>query len=257
MFHKEAGNTSICRLFCTTLLILEINCVIGVIVMRKQKLVQNNIYHIYNRGVEKRHIFLDDRDYFRFINDLIVFNDAKMVVNPKQRLLDIKNGIHKRDYLVDILAFCLMPNHYHLLLMPKIEGGITEFMRKLGCGYVNYFNIKYKRVGSLFQGRFKSVLIEDESQFIYIPYYIHLNPLGIEFPDWRDKGVKNHKEAINFLDNYSWSSHADYRGKSNFSLILNKSILNEILGDEDSYSESFYDFIKDYDFSSVADLLLE
>ena len=225
--------------------------------MRKQELVLNNIYHIYNRGVEKRRIFLDERDCLRFINDLIVFNDTKLVINPKQRLLDIKNEIHNRDPLVDILAFCLMPNHYHLLLMQRIESGITEFMRKLGCGYVNYFNIKYKRVGSLFQGRFKSVLIENESQLLYIPYYIHLNPLDIIFPDWRDKRIKSRKEAVNFLDTYKWSSHADYCGGSNFSLILNKNLIKELFGDKDGYSENFYDFIKDYDFSSVVNLLLE
>ena len=223
--------------------------------MRKQKLVTDNIYHVYNRGVEKREMFSNDEDCLRFINDLIVFNDTKPVVNPKQRLLNIKNGVYKRTPLVNILAFCLMPNHYHLLLMPKGDDSITKFMRKLGCGYVNYFNIKYQRVGSLFQGRFKSVLIEDESQFLYIPYYIHLNPLGIIFPDWRDKGIKNYKEAINFLDAYKWSSHADYRGKSDFSLILNKNIIGEIFEDADSYSEGFYDFIKDYDFSSVEDPL--
>ncbi|MFA4830766.1 MAG: hypothetical protein WC618_01125, partial [Patescibacteria group bacterium] len=93
--------------------------------MRKQKLVSNYIYHIYNRGVEKRRIFLDNKDFTRFTNDLIVFNDKKLVINPKQRLEDIQSGRHKRTPLVDIIAFCLMPNHYHLLLKQKVNNGIT------------------------------------------------------------------------------------------------------------------------------------
>lgn len=225
--------------------------------MRKQELALNNIYHVYNRGVEKREIFSNDKDYLRFISDLIVFNDTEPVVNPKQRLLEIKNGIHERSPLVDILAFCLMPNHYHLLLRQKVEFGITEFMRKLGGGYVNYFNTKYRRVGTLFQGKFKSVLIDNEAQFLYIPFYIHLNPLDLMFPDWRECGIKDRKKAINFLDNYKWSSHSNYRGKPIFYFILEENAISEYFGNEDSYSSEIYNFISDFDFSKISDLLLE
>lgn len=225
--------------------------------MRKQELVLNNIYHVYNRGVEKRDIFLNNRDYVRFIDDLIVFNDKEPIVNPKQRLVDIKSNTHKRDALVDILAFCLMPNHYHLLLRQKVDNGITDFMRKLGSGYVNYFNIKYRRVGTLFQGKFKSVLVGNEAQFLYIPLYIHLNPLDLLFPSWKEKGIKDRKKAINFLDGYRWSSHSNYRGKTNFPLLLEESILKESFGDEDSYSSEIYNFINDFNFSEISDLLLE
>ncbi|MDP2638644.1 MAG: transposase [Candidatus Azambacteria bacterium] len=219
--------------------------------MRKDELVSENIYHIYNRGVEKRFLFANKQDYWRFVDDLIIFNDTNLIINPKRRLKDIKNGDYQRNHLVDILAFCLMPNHYHLLLRQRAENGITEFMRKLGAGYVNYFNLKHQRVGPLFQGRFKAVLIDDESQFLYIPFYIHLNPLDLIIKNWREKGIGDFKKVINFLNNYKWSSHSDYAGKSNFSLLLQKDFLNENFGEILGYEKSFYDFIKDFNFSVI------
>ncbi len=224
--------------------------------MRKDKLVSENIYHIYNRGVEKRSLFVVNQDYLRFIDDLVIFNDIKLVINYKQRIRDIKNGDHKRKLLVDILAFCLMPNHYHLLLRQRVDGGITEFMRKLGGGYVNYFNLKHQRVGTLFQGKFKSVLINDESQFMYIPFYIHLNPLDLIATNWRDEGIGDSKKAIEFLDNYKWSSHSDYAGKSDFSLVLQKDFLNEYFGGVPEYANAFSDFINDFDFSAIDNNLI-
>ena len=224
--------------------------------MRKDKLVSENIYHIYNRGVEKRSLFVSNQDYLRFINDLIIFNDIKLVINPKLRIRDIKNGDHKRKPLVDILAFCLMPNHYHLLLRQRVDGGITEFMRKLGGGYVNYFNLKHQRVGPLFQGKFKSILVNDESQFIYIPFYIHLNPLDLCCSDWQSKGVDEPKKAIEFLNNYKWSSHLDYVGKSDFSLVLWKDFLKEYFGGMPKYVKDFSNFISDFDFSAIDNNLI-
>lgn len=224
--------------------------------MRKDKLVSDNIYHVYNRGVEKRSLFVNNQDYLRFINDIVIFNDIKLVINPKRRIRDIKNGDHKRKPLVDILAFCLMPNHYHLLLRQRVDGGITEFMRKLGGGYVNYFNLKHQRVGPLFQGKFKSVLIDDESQLTYIPFYIHLNPLDLIATDWRNKGIGDSKKAIEFLNNYKWSSHSDYVGKSDFSLVLQKGFLSENFGRAPEYIKAFSDFISDFDFSAIDNNLI-
>ena len=218
--------------------------------MRNDKLVSENIYHIYNRGVEKRLLFIDDKDYSRFIDDLVIFNDNKPVINPKLRIKDIKGGSHKRKPIVDVLAFCLMPNHYHLLLRQRVDGGITEFMRKLGVGYVNYFNLKNQRVGTLFQGKFKSVLISEEPQFIYIPFYIHLNPMDLLVKDWREKGIGDSKKAIDFLNNYKWSSHIDYTTRSESSWILRKDFLNDYFG-KTPYKENFADFVKDYDFSVI------
>ena len=131
----------------------------------------------------------------------------------------------KRKLLVDIHCFCLMGNHYHLLLSPRVENGISRFMKKLNMGYAKYFNQKYKRKGALFEGRYKSVAINTESHFIHIPYYIHLNPLDFVSPDWRNRTIKNSKAAIEFLENYRWSSFLDYLGRKNFPSITNRSFL--------------------------------
>ena len=224
--------------------------------MRRHKLVSKHIYHIYNRGVEKRTLFMNDQDYLRFVDDLIIFNDVNFVINPKRRIRDIRNNDYKRKPLVDILTFCLMPNHYHLLLRQRVDGGITEFMRKLGDGYVKYFNIKHQRVGTLFQGKFKSVLIDNESQFTYIPFYIHLNPLDLHCSGWQSKGIGNPKKAIDFLSNYKWSSHANYTGKSDFSLVLQKNFLKGYFGGTPEYAKAFSDFINDFDFSAIDNNLI-
>ncbi len=124
-------------------------------------------------------------------------------------------------------------------------------------GYANYFNLKYKRVGSLFQGTFKAVLISKEYQFLYIPYYIHLNPLDLTTIDWRENGINKPKLAIGFLDSYKWSSHRDYAEKSNFVGVLNKYPLNEFFVSPEDYRKEFKNFMEDFDFSDVSDLLLE
>lgn len=224
--------------------------------MREQELVSDNIYHIYNRGVEKRVIYEDNQDYSRFIKGLVIFNDTKLIDDFNDRFSRVFIGSYQREQIVDILAFCLMPNHYHLLLRQKVDNGITEFMRKLGGGYVKYFNLRYERVGTLFQGKFKSVLINNDSQFLYIPHYIHLNPLGLVFPDWREKKVGNKKKAIEFLNNYEWSSYCDYIGRNNFDLALNKNLISEHF-DKESYKKDFFDFLGDFDSENLSGLMLE
>ncbi len=97
---------------------------------------------------------------------------------------------------MQILAYCLMPNHYHLVLKSLTENGITEFMRKLGTGYTNYFNKKNKRVGGLFQGKFKAKAVEDDEYLQYLIHYIHFNPLDIE-------------HSMKFLKDYPWSSYQE------------------------------------------------
>ncbi|MEK7198115.1 MAG: transposase [Patescibacteria group bacterium] len=224
--------------------------------MRKDKLASNNIYHIYNRGVEKRIIFKNNQDYSRFIKGLLIFNDTKIVDDFNNRLRRIINKSHQREEIVDIIAFCLMPNHYHLLLRQRSDNGITEFMRKLGGGYANYFNLKYERVGALFQGKFKSVLIDNDRQLLYIPHYIHLNPLDLTMPHWREKKSVNKKQAIDFLSNYEWSSYRDYVGEDNFGIVINKDLLSEYFT-EGEYKKDFNAFINDFDFENISDLTLE
>lgn len=210
-----------------------------------------DLFHTLNRGVDKRKIFMDNRDYFRFIHNLFEMNDANSVDTASYRFrqsFDIASRKIKRKarkMLVDIHAFCLMPNHYHLLLGSKIENGIPKFMKKLNMAYAKYFNIKHKRTGALFEGRYKSVLIKQESHFTHLPYYIHFNPLDIKFPEWRDRKLKNYKEAIKFLETYRWSSHLDYLGIKNFPSITNRELLLGFFGGQNKYRNHLYSWLKD------------
>ena len=192
--------------------------------MKRISFENDYIYHIYNRGVEKRNIFIEEKNYSRFISDLQQFNSDQATLNNGRNIERglIEVGLQSKK-LVEILAFCLMPNHYHLLVQQKIEKGVTEFMRKIGTGYTNYFNTKYNRVGPLFQGKFKAVLVEKESHFMHLPHYIHLNPLELK-PIYLG-GKTNPEEILTFLKNYRWSSLPDYLGTKNFPTIVNKDFL--------------------------------
>src|SRR3989344_881698 len=181
--------------------------------MIRPPFLNNHIYHIYNRGVEKRNIFIEIKDYKRFISNLKEFNTIKPVLNHGRNIkthrplieVRLQSGDLKKT-LVEIIAFCLMPNHFHLMIRQKTKQGITEFMRKLGTGYTNYFNLKNQRVGSLFQGKFKAILLDKEKHFIHLPHYIHTNPLDLILN--KDMNVNR----MEFLKKYQWSSLPDYLG---------------------------------------------
>lgn len=159
-------------------------------------------YHVVNRGVDQRIIFLDTQDHLRFVHDLFEFNNQQWV-NTTTRFFKPPHSVERhaqtrspRALIVDIHAFCLMPNHYHLLLSPRVEGGVSLFMKKLNMGYAKYFNERYDRKGALFQGKFKRVLVQRESHFAHLPLYIHLNPLDLIAPAWRQGTVPNPPMAI-------------------------------------------------------------
>ena len=152
-------------------------------------------YHIYNRGVEKRTIFYDDKDYIKFLSTI------KYYLTPKDQDLKkaIKETIFRRSKLEDkeleLLCYCLMPNHFHFLIKQNTQNGITRFMRRLSNTYVKYFNKKYDRVGTLFQGKFKAVLVETNEYLLHLSRYIHRNPLEL---------------GIDQIVNYSYSSYPNY-----------------------------------------------
>lgn len=200
----------------------------------------NKIYHILNRGVDKRIIFQDNADYYRFIFILYVCNigspalnlwrrdiikSAKMILAGEKPLSEFIQD--ECDQLVDILAVCLMPNHFHVIMIQKRNEGISLFMRKIGIAFTKYFNFRNQRVGRLFQGPFKAILVDDEDYLLRLSRYVHLNPLDLsQSGDWRKDGVKNWKEAINFLKNYTWSSLPDYLGIRDSKLITTKGLYN-------------------------------
>jgi putative transposase len=216
--------------------------------MRKIEFITSDIYlyHIYNRGVDKRNIFLENDDYVRFIHDLFEFNDirpAREFSRAKDTMIDQE----KRKLKVEILAFCLMPNHFHLLLKQKEDRGIKEFMHKIGTGYTMYFNRKNKRSGVLFQGRFKAKLIDNEPYFKYMPHYIHTNALDLFQFDWREQGIKDTKKALKFLEKYRWSSCLDYLGKKNFRSVISRNFINSIWKNSGHYRQGLIEYLRNRD----------
>ena len=194
--------------------------------MRNLDFSPENYYHIYNRGVDKREIFITEDDRIRFLIGLLAYNSTRKhlvskwynaLEHSKDPVESIKNDII--NPLVKISAFCLMPNHFHLVLNPIKEDGVSSFMHRLDCGYTNYFNSKYERTGSLFEGPFKAKWISDEKYFQQIIRYIHLNPLDVKSKEWRKTGIKNNRELSAFLKSYQWSSLPYYLGQSSIKII--------------------------------------
>jgi putative transposase len=213
------------------------------------------IYHVYNRGVEKRNVFSEEPDYVRFIHNLFEFNDSAPA--GKYSEVRLPNMSTQRDLLVEIMAFCLMPNHYHLMLRQKKDTGITEFMRKIGTGYTNHFNQKYDRVGSLFQGKYKIIHIENEHHFLYLPYYIHLNPLDMHSPGWRDSTIQNPKKAEEFLEKYRWSSYLDYIGKKNFPSVTERGFLTNLFDGSRQYKHDMFEWLTQNGIENIEHTTLE
>ena len=146
--------------------------------MRKHTFEIGEYYHIYNRGVDKRNVILDEEDSRRFMRSLIEFNTTDSIGSIyensfRKKLPNQKLG-GSTSKLVTIIAHCINPNHFHLLLTPVVENGIQEFMRKMG-GYTMYFNEKNKRSGALFQGRYKSKHIQGDKYLLHLSAYINMN----------------------------------------------------------------------------------
>ncbi len=200
-------------------------------------------YHVFNRGVDKREIFLTDDERVYFIHLLYVLNDARSTYNIHRNFNKLAGSnpsdahdwrltsiIDKREPLVDILAFVLMPNHFHLMLTQRSEQGISAFMHRLGTGYTNYFNLAHDRTGALFQGTYKRVHVSSPEFYNYLPHYIHLNPLSVV----KARG-ENVNEKIEALLSYRWSSLPDYMGTRNFPSIINRSKIMRLPENERGY----------------------
>lgn len=204
---------------------------------RKVNFAPDNYYHIYNRGTDKRAIFLDESDYLRFLNLLVICNQKASIRSGRQKW---QGRSLPKAPLVDIGAYCLMPNHFHLLIKEKSETGITAFMKKLCTAYAMYFNTKNERSGNLFQGRFRAELADKEGYLNYLFAYIHLNPIKLIESNWKESGIKDEKRAVDFLNTYQWSSYAFYIGKKPTDFIINKDGFPDYFKD----FKNFGDFIK-------------
>lgn len=175
---------------------------------RKYNFAENEYYHIYNRGNSKQKIFLEKEDYLHFQKLLYLCNSEKSIVF--RDITQNSYDFNRSETMVDIGAYCLMTNHFHILIRSKDDKGISKFMQKLSTAYSMYFNKKYKRTGSLFEGKFKSQYINKDPYLKYIFAYIHLNPVKIIQKDWKEKGIKDFKSVSDFLKKYEYSSYLDY-----------------------------------------------
>jgi len=193
--------------------------------MRKIIFVNEECHHIFNRGVDKREVFLDAEDKARFLKSMQEFNRLDAIGSLYEESFREKNNLGVQlPRLVEIICYCLNPNHYHFVLKQLTDKGIEKFMQKLSTGYTNYFNKKYIRSGALFQGRYKSSHIDSNEYLLLVSAYVNCNS-------------EVHKIAE--ADNYEWCSFPEYAGKIKHDL-CDKEI---ILGQFDS-PEGYFDFAK-------------
>lgn len=192
---------------------------------------ENGYYHIYNRGVEKRIIFEDVQDYSTFLYYLFVYlAPSELVIRryPKINWNLKKNNLHGK---ITLLAYCLMPNHFHLLVRQADIDAVTKLMRRLTSAYTEYFNKRNKRTGALVQGIFKAKYLETEEYLFYLNKYIHRNPLGLV------------NSPLSLRD-YPWSSYPIYLAKRQSSY-LDTTILAAF---SDTYSQlSYQSFVEESD----------
>ncbi len=185
---------------------------------RKEPLINGQIYHVFNRGVEKRKVFLTARDYNRFLEAFSHYSSNKLKFSTKSKLSPKRLELKELES-VEVLGYCFMPNHFHFLLRQKTDDGLSKFVGDLLNSYTKYFNIKNDRVGPLFQGRFRAVLIDNDEQLVHVSRYIHLNPL-----------IAN---LVSDIESYPWSSYRDYLGLGNNTFVKTAEILDLFKSKED------------------------
>lgn len=187
----------------------------------------HNFYHIFNRGVEKRDIFSEDHDYQRFLETLYYYQYK----GPKPRFSTHKrfrnNDFETNPKIIEIICYCLMPNHFHLLIRQAGEGGSQEFMRKISNSYTKYYNTRHNRIGPLFQGEFKAVPIETDEQLVHLSRYIHLNPYV--------------SDLVNKAEHYQYSSYSTFLG-----LGFNRLCTKEPIVDFFKATGQYKAFVEDY-----------
>jgi len=175
---------------------------------RKQVFAGGEYYHLYNRGTDKRIIFKDKKDYQRFLSLMYLCNTHKNI-----ELRKTKDDFERGETLIDLGAFCLMPNHFHILVKEKSDNGISKYMLKLLTAYSMYFNKKYKRTGSLYEGIFKSSHAGNDNYLKYLYSYIHLNPVKILDKNWRENTNRDNKQILDYVFDYQYSSLREYSNK--------------------------------------------
>ncbi|MFA5838646.1 MAG: transposase [Candidatus Paceibacterota bacterium] len=173
--------------------------------LRKQSFAIDEYYHLYNRGTEKRIIFSDKEDYEHFLFLMYICNTTKSI-----ELRNIGKNFDRGETIIDIGTYCLMPNHFHILVREKEESGISRYMHKLMTSYSMYFNKKYERTGKLYEGTFKSNYVSSDEYLKYLYSYIHLNPAKLIDKNWKENKTKNTIRLLNYIFSYPYSSLKEY-----------------------------------------------
>jgi putative transposase len=176
---------------------------------RKFEFSTGEFYHLYNRGNNKATIFISDADKNRFIKLLFACNSDRPLIFKTIQSLTL-DKIERGDTLIDIGAYCLMPNHFHLLIHEKKEGGASLFMQKLTTAYSMYLNKRYNRTGKPFEGTFRATHADTDEYLKYLFSYIHLNPVKLIDPEWKERGITDNNKARTHLAEYRHSSYLDY-----------------------------------------------
>lgn len=205
---------------------------------RKLIFANDEIYHVFNRGIEKRPVFTNKWELDRAIVTLNFYRFAKLpiklskfLVLPQKKQQELLKTVEKNnEKLIEIISFCLMPNHFHLMLKQKIENGISIFVSNFANSYTKYFNTKHDRIGPLFQGIFKAVRIESDEQFIHVSRYIHLNP------------VSSFLIKPESLETYKWSSYIEFVGNLNRGFV-NKDAILDLFSSRAAYKKFVLDQI--------------
>jgi len=218
----------------------------------RKKFVENSFYHIYNRGIEGREIFLEPEDYNVFLANLKrylapVAVEARAGYKPdKPSVVSYKQQMNLHGQ-VTLLAYCLMPNHFHLLVRQSIPRGITALMRRVCVNYCMYFNRKYDRQGSLFESIYKAVLIEDEPQLLHLTRYIHLNPISLKVSRFGPVSTVTTARP----DEYEYSSYSKYLNLQTLPWFDPQPIL-AMFSSGDNRHTSYQGFVEDYRLDSAS-----
>ncbi|MBI2268413.1 MAG: transposase [Candidatus Blackburnbacteria bacterium] len=204
---------------------------------RQIPLVTGQMYHVFNRGLDNRSTFTDKREYvradmairfYRFVNPPLKL--SRFLVLPKDdRMKLLQETEARREKLVDILCYCFMPNHFHLLLRQLRDGGISKFLANYQNSYTRYFNTKHERLGTLFLDQFKAVRVQNEEQMVHVSRYIHLNPY-----------TSYVTEDLLSLRSYRWSSFREYLGIASGN-ICDTEIVLSFFKNEGEYEKFVFD----------------
>lgn len=221
---------------------------------RKIQFAENEYYHLYNRGVDKRLVFENESDKKRFMLLLYLCNgrapfrfDRLPNWKSETSLELIVAAMMERmgSPIIAIGAYCLMPNHFHLLVREITKKGISIFMHRLSTAYTMYFNLRRKRTGSLFQGPFKAEHAKTDRYLQYLFSYIHLNPIKLIESKWKESGIKDRRRAEQYLAAYSHSSYLDYTDtKREFSKILNRKEFPDYFLTKTTFNREIADWLR-------------